>query len=237
MRYRRVLTDGTCLANTMGRAASSISPNGSRWRTTSSLPHGRARRRAQISDAQGVARVSEPLGNRHSALAEPLSGRSAPTVQEAAYNDTDRSLTNAPRPVREPAIPDTFQLHSETARQVDDRSGVSIGRREMRTILVPAVFRQRTQNRAKRRKVTTGENPCQSWESARFACHAYPPDLDWQSRGRGFGSDRFTLVENQAADSGRLASPGWRASPSRNIGARWGMQQSTDWRPRHPNRS
>ena len=35
---------------------------------------------------------------------------------------------------------------------------------------------------------------------------------DWQSRGR----------------------PGWRASPSRNIRTRWGMQQSADQRPRHP---
>ena len=34
-----------------------------------------------------------------------------------------------------------------------------------------------------------------------------------------------------------IASPGWRASPSRNIGARWGMQQSADQKPRHPRQS
>ena len=32
----------------------------------------------------------------------------------------------------------------------------------------------------------------------------------------------------------RLSKAARRASPSRNIGARWGMQQSADQRPRHP---
>ena len=107
----------------------------------------------------------------------------------------------------------------------------------LRTILGPALGRQRTQNDAKRRLTTTGDIPCHHWDSGDSLGTYDPLILTGSQEVAGSGpigspwlrTRRQTVVATIEATI-EIGSPGWRASPSRNIRARWGTAESADLR-------